>query len=213
MKSIKTLLILLSIAIFSCDNNDDAQTDPTNPSDGFTHNSVFYETENAYFEIDTDDPNAIPQDYVFFFLNGKMFDNDAKVNGSGAEYLFSLGTTNFVILRVFVSDNPSLANGGPLPGNTYVASIINDSVILENGQINPLTTPYFINGVEFGEGDEDTGIINTPIAPNPTITINAINLDNTNPSASSIDADYTFTNQDGDIITGQYKGSFGIILD
>lgn len=216
MKKFNLLLVLLCVAFYSCDNNDDQQSDPQNATDGFTHNGVFYPTENAYFEIDEEDDSpadGFPDNYVFFFTDGRMFDNDANVNGSSSEYLFSLNTTNFVLLNIEVSDNPSLANGGPLPGNTYIVSSLNDSVIVENLQVDALNQPYFINGVEYGLANENFGIINTPGAVVPTITINGINIDNSNPAASTIDADYTFMNQDGEVITGSYLGTFGVILD
>ena len=220
MKTIKTVLILICISLFGCDNNDDQTTpdpvDPTITQDGFTHNSVFYETANAYFEIDEDDDSpadGFPDNYAFFFSNGRMFDNDANVNGTSGDFLFSLDTTSWVFLNIEVSDNPSLASSLPVAGITYIVSSVNDSVIVENGQINSLSTPYFNNSIEFGMGDETVGIINTPGSQGPTITINTINLNNSNPSASTIDADYTFMNQNGDIITGHYEGTFGVILD
>ena len=110
-------------------------------------------------------------------------------------------------------DNPSLSNAGPSAGNTYVVSSINDSVIIENGQINGLNPAYFINGVEYGTGDENVGVFNTPGTQGPSITINTIDLDANNASASTIDVDYTFMNQNGEVITGHYEGTFGVILD
>ncbi len=219
MKKINTILLFLALSIVSCDENDDMQTDPVNPTDGFTHNSIFFETSNAYFEIDQDDDDPIiggdgfPDNYSFFFSNGRMFDNDANVNGSNGDFLFSLNTTSWVFLNIEVSDNPSLSNSGPLPGNTYIVSSVNDSVILEDGQIDALSPAYFINNIEYGTGNETAGIINTPGASGLSITINAINLDNTNPTTSTIDANYTFMNQNGEIITGHYEGTFGVILD
>ncbi|MDX1272743.1 hypothetical protein [Bizionia paragorgiae] len=218
MKHIKLLLVVL-ITVFSCDNNDDEQTNPVTPTDGFTHNNVFYPTPNAYFEIDEDDddPNiggdGFPDNYSFFFSNGRMFDNEIHVNGVNDDYLFSLNTTNWVFLNVEVEDNPSLSNAGPLPGNTYIVSSIHDSVIIEDGQIEPLNPVYINNNTEFGIGSENTGIFNFPGTQGPTVTINAINIDNANQENSTVDIDYTFMNGDGEVITGHYEGTFGIILD
>lgn len=219
MKNLKIILVLL-VAVCSCDNNDDEQTNPVMPADGFTHDNVFYPTANAYFEIDEDDDdpniggNGFPDNYAFFFSNGRMFDNDpANVNGLNDDFLFSLNTTSWVFLNVEASDNPSLVSAAPLAGNTYVVSSVNDSVIIENGQIDALNPAYFNGGFEFGTGNENVGTFNTPGSQGPTITINAINLDSNNPAASTIDADYTFMNQNGEIITGHYEGTFGVILD
>ncbi|TYB77313.1 hypothetical protein ES677_01115 [Bizionia gelidisalsuginis] len=220
MKNINIILVLISLFAFSCDNNDDEQTDPVVPTDGFTHNNIFFETPNAYFEIDEedDDPNiggdGFPDNYSFFFSNGRMFDNDlANVNGVNDDYLFSLNTTSWVFLNVEVQDNPSLANAGPLPNNTYVVSSIHDSVIIENGQIDALSPIYINNNTEFGIGSENVGIFNFPGPVGPSITFNAITIDNANPTESTVDVDYTFMNEDGEIITGHYEGTFGIILD
>jgi hypothetical protein len=117
-----------------------------------------------------------------------------------------------VFLNIEVSDNPSLTNTAPSAGNTYIVSS-NDSVIIENGQIDSLNPSYFNGGFEFGTGNENVGVINTPGTQGPSVTINAINVDANNPSASTINVDYTFFNQIGEIITGHYEGTFGVILD
>ncbi|OBX20135.1 MULTISPECIES: hypothetical protein [Bizionia] len=215
MKNLKTLLVLLIFTVFSCDNNDDLQTDPITPTEGFTHNNVFYPTPNAYFEIDDGDVdnNGMPDSYSFFFSNGRMFDNDANVNSSSGDYLFSLNTTNWVYLNVQVSDNPSLDAAGPLPGNTYVVSSITDTVIIENAQIDALSPVYITSNVEFGMGNENVGVFNFPGTQGPSITINAINIDNNNPTESTVNADYVFLNQNGETIVGHYEGTFGVILD
>lgn len=220
MKIIKTLLVIfLGLLIVGCDNNDDAQTDPINPTDGFTFNNTFYETANAYIDIDVDDDDPVvgndgqPDSYTFFFTDGRMFDNDANVNGSTGDYLYSLNTTKLVFLNVLVTDNPSLANSPPTAGNTYIVSSTEDTVILHDGQIDPLSPPYLNSGIEFGVGDENVGTFHLPGIVGPTVTFNTFNYDNTNPANSTIDIDYTFMNEDGEMITGHYEGTFGIILD
>jgi hypothetical protein len=220
MKTIKALLILLTISMYSCDNNDDAQTDLVNPTDGFTHNGTFYETSNAYFEIDEDDDdhnanignNGFPDEYNFFFSNGRMLDNETHVNGVSDDYLFSLDTTNWVFFNLRAEDNPSLVSAGPMAGSTYIGGS-SDTVIIENGLINVLSPSYFNNNIEFGQGDEDEGVVNETEVAGTTITINQINLDANDPAGSTIDADYTFINENGDVITGHYEGTFGVFLD
>jgi len=61
--------------------------------------------------------------------------------------------------------------------------------------------------------NENTGFANTPGSIEPSITINAINLETNNPSASMIDVDYTFLNQNSDTITTHYKDFYRNILD
>lgn len=215
MKKIIFSIAFIAIGFVSCDNNDDSQANPTNPTDGFTYNNTFYETPNAYIEVDEEDNNndGFPDNYTFFFSNGRMFDNDANVNGSSGDFLFSLNTTELAFLKILVSDNPSLASGAPSAGNTYIVSSIEDTVIIHDGQINALSPSYLNNNIEFGLGDENVGTFHLPGAVVPTLTINAINLDFANPQNSSLDVDYSFMNTNGETITGHYEGSFGVILD
>jgi hypothetical protein len=226
MKNIKTFILLLAITMFSCDNNDDAQTDPVTPTDGFTHNNVFTPTANAYFEIDEDDNNpsdGYPDNYNFFFLDGRMADgDDPGAPATANEYVFSLNTDNFVFFNLKVQDNPSLANSAPVAGGTYVGDLYNatanatpNTVIVENytGSMIPFSTPYFINGVEYGNPSGDDYSNAQGANPAPTITVNAINIDSSNPSLSTIDVDYFYVNAAGETFTGHYEGTLGIILD
>lgn len=206
------LLSIFSIVFFafSCDSNDDTSNSPV--LDGFTHNNVFYETPNAYIEIDEDDNNTFPDNYTIFFTDGRMYDNDLNVNGSSGDYLFSLNTTKLVFLQIEASDNPSLNGLGLQPNTSYVVSN-QDSVIIYNAQIDALNPSFFINNVEFGVGNENAGVINTPNNASSTITFTEINIDTNNLLNSTIEADYIFVNQVGESITGTYKGTFGLILD
>lgn len=210
---LKYSLLVVVLIVLSCDNNDDNSTTPS--IDGFTYNNVFYETPNAYIEADEEDNNndGFPDNYTFFFTDGRMFDNDANVNGSSGDYLFSLNTTKLAFLKILVSDNPSLATSQPAAGNTYIVSSIEDTVIIHDGQIDPLTPSYLNNNIEFGIGNENVGTFHLPGAVVPTITINAMNLDFANPQNSTLDIDYSFMNTDGEVITGHYEGTFGVILD
>lgn len=212
MKTLKLLIAVTIITLTSCtqDNNDDTSTAPQ--TDGFTHNNTFYETPNAYFQIDDD--NNPRKNYAFFFTDGRIFDNDANVSNSTGDYLFSTNTTKMVFLKILVSDNPSLANNTlPSAGNTYRASSVRKSVIAHGFQVNSLNPVYTNNGIEFGVADENTGTYHLPGVQGPTITINAINIDSNNIANSTINADYRFMNTNGVVITGHYEGTFGVILD
>ncbi|MDO6596925.1 hypothetical protein Q4512_08355 [Oceanihabitans sp. 2_MG-2023] len=227
MKTIKTLLLLLAISIFSCDNNDDAQTDPANPTDGFTHNGTFYETPNAYFEIDEDDDNGdgIPDHYNFFFLDARMADGDVSAGApvDANEYVFSFSLSNFVFFSLRPDNNSSLGNSAPTAGNTYNGDTFHttlnptpDTVIVEDyiGSVQSLSTPYFINGLEYGNPTiDDSTNMQGSLSSTPTLTINAINIDSSNPSLSTIDVDYFYVNAVGETFTGHYEGTLGVIFD
>ena len=229
MKIIKSLLILLAVTMFSCDSNDDEVTpDPVDPSttlDGFTHHEnnttpVFYPTSNAYIEIDEDNDDAYPlapDYYGFFFLNGRLLDNDTDINGTSDEVLLSVNTTQFVVIQVEVATNPSLQSGiPPTTGNTYIASS-NDSNVVTDLQVDSSSPQTFINidgtNVEFGEGNETNSTIYSPATLGHSVTINAINIDTVNPTNSTIDVDYTFVNTSGELISGHYEGTLGVFED
>lgn len=229
MKIIKTLLVLLAVTMFSCDSNDDEvtpdATDPSTTLDGFTYhennvNPTFYETSNAYIEIDEDNDDAYPlapDYYGFFFLNGRLLDNDANVNGTNDEVLVSVNTTQFVVLSIDVAVNPSLQTGiPPTAGNTYIASS-NDSNVVTDLQVDSSSPQTFINidgtNVEFGEGNETNSTIYSPATLGHSVTINAINIDTVNPTNSTIDVDYTFVNTSGELISGHYEGTLGVFED
>lgn len=229
MKIIKSLLILLAVTMFSCDSNDDEVTpDPVDPSttlDGFTHHEnnttpVFYPTSNAYIEIDEDNDDAYPlapDYYGFFFLNGRLLDNDTDINGTSDEVLLSVNTTQFVVLSIDVAVNPSLQTGiPPTAGNTYIASS-NDSNVVTDLQVDSSSPQTFINidgtNVEFGEGNETNSTIYSPATLGHSVTINAINIDTVNPTNSTIDVDYTFVNTSGELISGHYEGTLGVFED
>ena len=226
-RSIKTLLalILITTVCVSCDNNDDEQTTPETPIDGFTYhpnnaNSIFYETPNAYIEIDEDDDDAYPgapDSYSFFFTNGRVYDNDLHVNGTSDEILLSVNSTNFAVLQIQAATHTSLQTGiPPAAGNTYTASS-NDSNVITNFNVASSSPQTFINvggsNVEFGEGIEAGANIHNPASIGNSITINAINIDTTNPSNSTIDVDYIFINTAGELISGHYEGTLGIFED
>ena len=229
MKIIKSLLILLAVTMFSCDSNDDEVTpDPVDPSttlDGFTHHEnnttpVFYPTSNAYIEIDEDNDDAYPlapDYYGFFFLNGRLYDNNTDINGTSDEVLLSVNTTQFVVLSIDVAVNPSLQSGiPPTAGNTYIASS-NDSNVVTDLQVDSSSPQTFINidgtNVEFGEGNETNSTIYSPATLGHSVTINAINIDTVNPTNSTIDVDYTFVNTSGELISGHYEGTLGVFED
>ena len=233
MKRITIKIVLMTVilsTLLSCDNNDDSQNNTQNPTDGFTVGNTFYETPNTYIAIDQydRDSNGKPDYYSFFFTDGRMTDTYGD-QGLGYAYNYSTNITDLVKLQVFEgASNPNL-NGAITAGETYVASSIlttsingfgvtnagysKDSFVAYNLQAG---TPIFgtENGFDFTNNPpEAIGIWHYAGTVGPTITINAINIDNTTPANSTIDVDYTFLDTFGNTITGHYEGTLGIILD
>jgi len=216
--SITMLLLTVALSSVSCDNNDDIQS---SPQDGFTVNSTFYATPNVYITIDQSDINVDgqPDYYNFFFTDGRITDTFGD-SGVGYMYAYSTNTTKLVKLKIIDgSSNPNLVNG-PTSGQTYVASSIytgstgfsKDSFVSHDLQQGS-TIFGSENGFSFTQIPEAIGFWYYPGTTAPTITINAINIDSTTPSNSTIDVDYTFLDTNGITITGHYEGLLGIILD
>jgi len=179
---------------------------------------MFYETTNAYIEIDEDQSTpGVPDYYTFFFLNGRLLDNNTKVNGTSDEVLLSLNTTNYAAIQISTAVNTSLNTGiPPSAGHIYVASR-NDSVVITDCSVDRTSpqTSVNINGTyfEFGEGDENSGTLHELATAGHSITINAMVLDTVNPENSTINVDYTVVNNAGELISGHYEGTLGVFED
>jgi len=205
----KTILLVITMLLtFSCDQNDDVST----PVNKFTSAGLDFETSNCYIEYDDDDQNQ----FNLFFLDGRMFDNDARVNGSSGEYLFSTNTSNFVFFNVTEADNPSITMPqypNIVLGTPYIGSD-GDSVIMHGFTINSLTPNFNYNGFEFGDPNPTGGgVAHQPMPGNTaTITINNFNF-NTSTQTGTIDVDYQFLDSLGNSIIGHYEGALGLIFD
>jgi len=123
--------------------------------------------------------------------------------------------------------NPNLTNT-LTAGETYVASSIlttslNGFGVTNSGFSNDSFVSYDLqpggsifgteNGFDFQHIPEVVGVWHYVGTVGPSITINAINIDNNTPTNSTINVDYTFLDTNGDTISGHYEGTLGIILD
>ncbi|QXP79252.1 MULTISPECIES: hypothetical protein [Winogradskyella] len=221
MKSLinNVLMSVIVLTFFSCDNNDDATSAAS--TDGFTINSTFHETVNAYISIDQSDNNAdgYPDHYNFMFTDGRITDSFGDV-GVGYEYAYSVDSTSkLALIKVLVTDNTNLGTGFISAGNTYIGSSIStgtpnfsaDSLIAYDGVVSASFGTE--NGIEYSNLPETSGVWYYVGTVGPTVIINAINIDYNTPANSTIDIDYTFLASDSTSITGHYEGTLGIILD
>ena len=218
MKNLWTLILLLFVFTFTgCDQNDDAQTTPQTPTDGYTLQGTFYQTPNCYIEFDNTNQDKIK----LFFLNGRMLNNVTNaIPNTTFEYLFSVNTTNWVFLNIKASQNPSIASPQYPNIQTGVQYVGGPrwSEVVHNGTIESLSTPYFVNNVEYGQDQEEF----PPNYPNfslhkvgttgPFITFNSYNYDANNQTAT-VNIDYTFIAGSGDTITGHYEGTIGVFVN
>ncbi len=219
LKLVKTSLLWLVfvLLIISCDNNNDTQSDPVNPTDGYSLNGTFYETPNAYITIDQTDANndTYPDYYNFYFLDGRMTDHYGDL-GIGYAYAFSTNTTQLARLRLENIQNPSLNSGPLVAGQTYISSTAPDPYTAVGYNLQTTSSTYgTLNGIDFAMLPETVGIWHycDPDLMVPSLTINAINIDSNTPANSTIDIDYTFKDLQGNTVVGHYEGKLGIILD
>ena len=205
MKKIFNLFLILIVCnLISCDQNDDVST----PINKFTSAGLDFDTPNCYIEFDEFTDNEAS--FNLFFLNGRMFDNDNNENGSTGDYLYSIGTSNFVFYNITALDNPSIE----IPqypniqtGVAYVGST-SDTVIVHDFVVDEIE--YTTNGYDFGMPDDTTGIVHQPMPGNNSITINSYSFDATTQTGN---INYHFLDAGGNAITGHYEGTLGVIQD
>ncbi len=211
MKKIYLFIFALSFAglFVSCDKNDDEQSDPQNPTDGFTVNGIFYETPNCYIEFDT---NSNPNEFNLFFTDGRMYDNQANVNNSSGDYLFSTNMTNWVFYNIRDLENPSIVTPQYPNIQTGVQYVGNpgDCVITYDLSVASLSPAFQYNNFEFGM--VTSGTTHIPGAISPFLTINSYSYDPAT-QTGTINVDYSFLDSNGVTITGHYEGTLGVILN
>jgi len=191
MKTIfKTVLILFILSQVSCDENDDI----SEPANTFTVAGTNYDTPNCYIETNNTHINV-------FCTNGRMYVNDPNEPGSSGDWLFSLNTTNFAFFQLRFVDNGSLTSN-IIPG-VYNADSGNTTVG-HNLAVNAITPAFFINGVEFGMGDDGQGTFNSGAG---TVTVNSYTPANGS-ILGKINIDYTLG-----AISGHYQGNWGLLID
>jgi hypothetical protein len=184
------LIIITTLLVFSCDENDDVST----PTNQFTVSGTDYDTPNCYIETNDDHINL-------FFTDARMYVNDPNQQGSSGDWLFSLNATNLAYFELRFVDNSSL-NTNIIPG-VYNANSDN-TVVGYNLVVNAITPAFFINGTEFGMGDDSQGVWSSGAG---TVTVNSYT-----PASGSIlgeiNIDYTLGG-----ISGHYEGNWGLMIN
>jgi hypothetical protein len=149
-------------------------------------------------------------------------DDDNNEGDNNSNNTFTFNGTSFNVSNVFLNDentadnNPSdiaiimsninLVTESQLNGVNYVYFDF-QGVQLETGTLNNISDYTFLENASFINSEIDNGniilddTVSGFIATNTTLNINSL-------SSSQIDFDFSFTREDGEIITGNYSGNY-----
>ena len=154
-------------------------------------------------------------------------DDDNTESDNNSNNAFTFNGTSFNVSNVFLNDenttdnNPSdiaiimsninLLNESQPHGVNYVYFDF-QGVELQTGTITNISDYTILENASFVDSEIDSGNTilddteNGFMATNTTVNINSL-------SASQIDFDFSFTREDGQIIVGNYSGSFNDISE
>lgn len=149
-------------------------------------------------------------------------DDDNNEGNNNSNNAFTFNGTSFNISNVFLNDenttdnNPSdiaiiMSNINLLtesqPNGVNYVYFDFQGVELETGVINNISDYTILENASFTNSEIDNGnailddTLNGFMATNTTVNINSL-------SSSQIDFDFSFTREDGEIITGNYSGNY-----
>lgn len=198
MKTIKLLqLFLLSSILFSCSADD--LINPT--ANSFTINSTDFETPHAYLLLDDGPPY---KDGFFIVLsNAHLIQN----NTNGAAVATTM--TQAAVLFVKNSTN-SLASEQLVQINTTTHTLnTSDTEILTN--VSSFDNTFINSGITYGQPSHTNATLyEIQSGGNGTVTINSITIDYIT-RIGTLDCTYQMTASSGEIITGNYSGTFEIL--
>lgn len=200
MKTTKTILAVLFLAlVFSCGGDDDDDTTPSVPQNGITIAGNFTPTPNAYLILDR---GVSPFENSFFFA----LSDGTLINDSNDSVLSSLNTA--AALHIDNTGSVSALNQVDVNTNNYILES-DDTAILKN--ISMFTNTIIYNGVSYGVIDQDSAtnyLIEN--SGSGSFTITAITKDFVARNGT-ITCSFTITDDNGDVITGTYSGTFIIL--
>ena len=149
-------------------------------------------------------------------------DDDNNEGNNNSNNAFTFNETSFNISNVFLNDenttdnNPSdiaiiMSNINLLtesqPNGVHYVYFDFQGVELETGAINNISDYTILENASFTNSEIDNGntilddTLNGFTATNTTVNINSL-------SSSQIDFDFSFTREDGEIVTGNYSGNY-----
>lgn len=198
MKAIKTLsLAFVATILFSC-----TATDPFTPTENtFAINATEFDTPNAYLILD--DGPQFKDGFFLVLANAPLIQNGT--NGAAA------ATTMTQAAVLFVKNSPNPVASEQLVQINPTTHVLNtaDTEILTNMSV--FTNTFLDSGISYGEPSHlNANFYEIPTGGNGTLTINNITIDYIL-RTGTIDCTYQMTASTGEIIAGNYSGTFGIL--
>lgn len=201
MKTINLFTIVSLFLLLSCNSEDDATTTSTsnNTTNSFDVEGMNYETNNGFLFLDNDTPFS--DAFFFVFTDGIFIDQGID------EGTISTTATNAIVVAVenSTAEVPNESDVMILPNTTYT---LNDESAAVTA-INSFTDIVTFNGASYGEIDSAT-MFTLETTGSGTLTIDAINIDYVARNGT-LDCTYAMTSDTGEVITGQFTGTFKII--
>ncbi|WP_366186222.1 hypothetical protein [Flavobacterium ovatum] len=199
MKTIKLLqLFLLSSLLFSCTEDEPVVTPMSN---NFTVNATDFATPHAYLIYD--EGSALNNRYFLTFSNAPLIqETPSKV---------AVQTTMTQAAVLYIENVPVPISSGfsmaPVGVGTHTLDT-DDTEVLNN--IVNFDDPFVSGGLSYGQPSyTGANLFQMPTGGIGTVTINAITID-TIAGTGTINCTYQMTSSSGDVIIGNYSGTFEI---
>lgn len=199
MKTIKTLsLFAASLFLFSCTATDPITETPNTLTVGATE----FETPHAYVILD--DGPQFKDGFFIVLANAALIQNGN--NGAAVE------TTMTHAAVLFVKNSPNTVASEQLVQINPTTHGLNasDTEILTN--VTLFNDTFSNGGITYGQPSHtNANYYEIPTAGNGTVTITNITIDYVN-RTGTITCTYQLTASSGENITGNYSGTFGLLI-
>lgn len=203
MKTTKQLVLLLLLVTFtfSCGSDDDPNPPQTTNNEAII-NGITHQLISASLGLDTG-PSYNNQ-FSLVFTDGLI-----KVNSSNVPTVDINSTTMGIGIFVDLGSTPLSTEQAIVNNITTTTYNLNDDTSAITNVVN-FNNTYLDNGIQYGEFDE-TGATTYEVnnLGNGTVTINTFSVDLA-ARTGIIDCDFSFTDENGVLISGNFNGSLTI---
>lgn len=200
IKQIIALLFLIAITI-SCGDDDDSTSPQLNNNEASIDGTTF-QIKSASLGLDAGP--SFNNQFSLIFTNGFI-----NVTSSNIPTVDTNTTTIGIGLFVDLGTTPLNSEQAVVNNITTTTFNLNDDTSAISNITN-FTDTYFLGSIEYGEIDE-TGATTFQVnnTGNGTVTINSFSV-NLSTRTGMVDCDFTFNDENGKTISGNYNGTLTI---
>ncbi len=201
-KTLKKLALLTAILILTvgCKKDDDSAKEDENK---FTIQGTDYETLNGYLLLD--DGPSYTNSFGLVFLEGTM--REDNINGSSISTDTNHGIVVFVEFGNTNVNSEQAITNMIIDNSTYPV----DDETTAITDIISYTDTYMNGGIQYGNPDDATATLYVVNATGSgSLTINTFTVD-LSARTGTVDCSYTFLDDNGANVSGQFDGTFEII--